>query len=202
MDPSALLAHVLTHPDDDAPRLVYADWLLERDEASERARGEFIQLSCAVARLPDEPTAERASLVRRAMELLGTHELTWIDALLAPLHRRRVWHAGAVDWRWSRGFVEAYFKHTGVFTFGEELATVQARTPLNEVSVGLWELDQLWLTARRPVVRLTGGCALRGLLTAARRSGWPPLPGAPSPRRCRASTSRKPGCPRRQRQGR
>ena len=38
-----LLAAVFAAPDDDAPRRVYADWLLERGDP----RGEFIQLQCA-----------------------------------------------------------------------------------------------------------------------------------------------------------
>ena len=54
-----LLAHdegfleaIRAAPDDDVPRLVYADWLEERGEPL----GEFIRVQCALARLPaDDP---------------------------------------------------------------------------------------------------------------------------------------------------
>ena len=41
----ALLQMILEEPDDDAPRLVYADWLEEHGDP----RGEFIQVQCALA---------------------------------------------------------------------------------------------------------------------------------------------------------
>ena len=37
---------IFANPDDDAPRLVYADWLLERGDP----RGEFIQIQCKLGR--------------------------------------------------------------------------------------------------------------------------------------------------------
>lgn len=40
----ALLRHVLAHPDDDAPRLVMADWF---DEHGEADRAAFIRLQIA-----------------------------------------------------------------------------------------------------------------------------------------------------------
>src|SRR5579885_46194 len=42
-DADALLVAVLAAPDDDAPRLIYADWL---DEHGEPARAEFIRVQC------------------------------------------------------------------------------------------------------------------------------------------------------------
>lgn len=47
-DESALLAAVIADPADDAPRLVYADWL---DDHGEEARAEFIRTQIALARL-------------------------------------------------------------------------------------------------------------------------------------------------------
>ncbi len=38
---------ILAEPDDDVPRLIYADWLQERGEP----RGDFIRLQCAMAAL-------------------------------------------------------------------------------------------------------------------------------------------------------
>lgn len=47
----ALLAAIVAAPDDDAPRLVYADWLQERGDA----RGEFIRLQIELARSKKPP---------------------------------------------------------------------------------------------------------------------------------------------------
>jgi uncharacterized protein (TIGR02996 family) len=54
----ALLAAVLDAPDDDAPRLVYADWL---EEHGQPERAEFIRAQVERARLPeDAPRGEGA----------------------------------------------------------------------------------------------------------------------------------------------
>lgn len=45
----ALLDAIFDAPDDDTPRLVYADWLQERDQ---EAYAQFIRLQCAAAREP------------------------------------------------------------------------------------------------------------------------------------------------------
>lgn len=42
-DEDALIAAVIAHPDEDTPRLVYADWLQEHGDAD---RAEFIRLQC------------------------------------------------------------------------------------------------------------------------------------------------------------
>ena len=44
----AFLQAILESPDDDTPRLVYADWL---DEHGQSDRAEFIRESCLLARL-------------------------------------------------------------------------------------------------------------------------------------------------------
>ncbi len=41
----AFLQAIIERPDDDAPRLIYADWLDERGDP----RGEFIRVQCALA---------------------------------------------------------------------------------------------------------------------------------------------------------
>ena len=45
----AFLADIIAHPDDDAPRLIYADWL---EENGQPERGEFIRLQIKLATLP------------------------------------------------------------------------------------------------------------------------------------------------------
>jgi uncharacterized protein (TIGR02996 family) len=92
---AAFLQDICEHADDDAPRLVYADWLEEQGGEDRRARAEFIRAQCALARLPrDDP--RRWDLLERERTLLDRHETAWA----APL--RDV----ASRWRFRRGFVE------------------------------------------------------------------------------------------------
>ena len=59
---------ITENPDDDALRLVYADWLEERGNP----RGEFIRLQCALERMSQEDP-RRESLQAREQELLAEH---------------------------------------------------------------------------------------------------------------------------------
>ncbi len=78
----ALLAAILQNPDDDTPRLVYADWLQEHDEDR---RAEFIRLQCR----PERPPVA-----------LG-RELNLIDSLFSHLKyldfQSVAYHRGFVD---------------------------------------------------------------------------------------------------------
>lgn len=71
-DADALLRSIVRHPDDDTPRLVYADWLQENGRAEE---AEFLRVQCHLAAgEPDAP--EYPELLDRDEELrlwLGTH---------------------------------------------------------------------------------------------------------------------------------
>jgi uncharacterized protein (TIGR02996 family) len=73
----ALFQAVLDAPDDDAPRLVLADWLDEHDEGE---RAEFIRAQVEVERL-DEFDPSRTALLARAEELFGRHRLDWQKGL-------------------------------------------------------------------------------------------------------------------------
>src|SRR5262245_46053167 len=69
----AFLDDIVANPDDDAPRLVYADWL---DEHGDPHRAEFIRAQCERARLDaDDPRADR--LLRRERALLKAHGADW-----------------------------------------------------------------------------------------------------------------------------
>lgn len=57
-DGAALLAAVLREPDEDTPRLVFADWLDEHDEP---ARAEFIRVQCEIARMGTPPKCQTPS---------------------------------------------------------------------------------------------------------------------------------------------
>ncbi len=100
------LADICEHPDDDAPRLIYADWL---DDNGDSARAEFIRVQCRIAALDrelesdddcEEPTcpgcAERRPLRQRELELQGSGRRWWSD--YGPGDKITV-----LEWR--RGFV-------------------------------------------------------------------------------------------------
>jgi uncharacterized protein (TIGR02996 family) len=65
-DPAAgFLREVIASPDDDAPRLVFADWL---EDHGETHRAEFIRLQCRLARAGEDDPG-RADLLAREWEL-------------------------------------------------------------------------------------------------------------------------------------
>jgi len=80
----AFLQAVLDAPDDDAPRLIYADWL---DEHGDADRAEFIRVQCEEAKLGlKDPRAEQ--LRKRAARLLKSHAAEWDQPVAAALGHR------------------------------------------------------------------------------------------------------------------
>jgi uncharacterized protein (TIGR02996 family) len=106
-DADALLAAIRAAPDDDAPRLIYADWL---EEHGQTERAEFIRIQCELARI-DSPT-----LKQREAELLAEHHNAFAGPLAAP----------GLGFRFRRGFAVG-FGHLGVF---ESLYRIDANQPL------------------------------------------------------------------------
>jgi uncharacterized protein (TIGR02996 family) len=91
----AFLQAIRETPDEDAPRLIYADWLEEQGGAARAARAAFIRLQCRLVDLPDEdPVRDR--LEDEAADLLAEYQAEWTQPLSGI----------AEDWRFSRGFVE------------------------------------------------------------------------------------------------
>jgi len=105
-----LRAAIFANPDDDAPRRVYADWLLERGDP----RGEFILIQCMLGRTlsargplhrnhPAGRTvrpvaADPAAIPRlelREQALLREHQKKWILPIRKYVN----------SWFWERGFV-------------------------------------------------------------------------------------------------
>lgn len=72
----ALLRAICDNPDDDTPRLVFADWL---DEHGEPERAEFIRVQIELTRAPDEK--RRGVLEARGKELLKRHQREWTAPL-------------------------------------------------------------------------------------------------------------------------
>ncbi|MGL4551645.1 MAG: TIGR02996 domain-containing protein [Gemmataceae bacterium] len=89
----AFLADIAEHPDDDAPRLIYADWLDDRGRAD---RAEFIRVQVRRLALPEDAYEQR-ELAGVEAALLEQHEAAWRAALPA---------LDGVTWgEFSRGFV-------------------------------------------------------------------------------------------------
>lgn len=88
-----LLLDVAENPDDDAPRLVYADWLLQKDDPW----GELIQLQIAAAERP--LTNEEK---QREAELMAAHQKRWLGPLAEgiqdPVFKRGFLHACQLVW--------------------------------------------------------------------------------------------------------
>lgn len=87
-DEQSLLATILNNPDDDTPRLVFADWL---DENGQEERAELIRVQIELARYPT------ASLRSREWELLVSHGHEWKEQAGVP-------NEATVEFR--RGFIE------------------------------------------------------------------------------------------------
>jgi uncharacterized protein (TIGR02996 family) len=81
-DHDALLAAVLADPDNDLPRLVFADWLEESGHPANAARAKFIRLQIEAERNP-EKSAKRFECTRQAEELRPTFRDEW-DRVFPP----------------------------------------------------------------------------------------------------------------------
>ncbi|HEY7426081.1 MAG TPA: TIGR02996 domain-containing protein [Gemmataceae bacterium] len=88
----AFLQAILANPEDDTPRLVYADWLDERGDP----RGEFIRVQCQMAILSADDE-RRPPLEQQERRLLERHQDEWLGPLRHLLG----------SWLFRRGFLEA-----------------------------------------------------------------------------------------------
>jgi uncharacterized protein (TIGR02996 family) len=92
MNAEAFLAEILASPDDDAPRLVYADWLEERGDEASVARADFLRLHLALKALaPDHP--HRWNGEQELSHLRTGIDADWL-AIVEPERPRRDKDAG------------------------------------------------------------------------------------------------------------
>src|SRR5262249_38724614 len=87
----ALLDGARVNPEEDAPRLVLADWLGENGQPQ---RAEFIRVQCRLATLRPWDF-ERFDLQRRDAELLARHRKAWLGPL-ARLAARSEFRRGLI----------------------------------------------------------------------------------------------------------
>jgi uncharacterized protein (TIGR02996 family) len=90
----ALVAAVIAEPEDDLPRLVYADWL---DEHGESERAEFIRVQienpswhCSFNNADGKPQIDT--------KLMNRHGYDWLG--------RWLYQNGGRYWGWRRGFID------------------------------------------------------------------------------------------------
>jgi uncharacterized protein (TIGR02996 family) len=88
----ALLHAIRESPQDDAPCLVYADWLEENDQPE---RAQLVRLQCELAGLHEYHPA-RPALLRRQSELLEAHGEAWRARLPSWVRKKAEFRRGVV----------------------------------------------------------------------------------------------------------
>lgn len=118
---SDLLRDSLFHPDDDAPRLAYADFLHARGDP----RGRFmrLQLRAVAAERNGDPDALYAPWLDEADALRARHGSAWIADLCPPCTRA--------------GFVRGMVEHVALSAqdFLDHAQTLYARAPIRHVDL-------------------------------------------------------------------
>lgn len=157
----AFIQAIREAPHDDAPRLIYADWLEEHGQAD---RADFIRVQCRLAPTPDT-SAERPALMERAEELLRRHWEEWVGPLrdiVGPWRDRygeswlgEAYHRDALH-HFVRGFAEKLALDAERFL--RHVHDVNRLMPLRMLS--LWK-------AGRCAAALANTPELRGLLKLA-----------------------------------
>jgi uncharacterized protein (TIGR02996 family) len=112
----AFLEAILQDPDDDTPRLVFADWLEEQGDSPSAVRAEFIRVQCMLAGGPPPP--RRIELQRRQQEILEEYSDEWAHPI-RELVRNWNFHRGFIDEiaLWSEAFLawaDWLFRHAPI----------------------------------------------------------------------------------------
>ena len=89
----ALFQAILNSPDDDTPRLTYADWL---DENGDKAHAKFIRALCLLeyASISED---ERARLDRKTSKWIKNDSWKWIEKIRARVAYSCSFHRGFFD---------------------------------------------------------------------------------------------------------
>lgn len=131
-DEIALLDAIAAHPEEDTPRLIYADWL---DEHGQYIRAEFIRVQIAIAQKEGLPRAELnqyVDLYKRNQELIDNHRAELLGPL-AVLPREGV--------EFHRGFaselsmpVDTFLAHAALFPTLRPLPNVRVNSLLRQLA--------------------------------------------------------------------
>jgi uncharacterized protein (TIGR02996 family) len=123
---------ICASPDDDALRLVYADWL---EEHGDPARADFIRLQCAVD-ATDAFALGRRALLRREWQAVRRHGERWNrdDGLADVVAPDSLWHYPPKT-RFRRGFIDrAWFISPDAFL--QAAPGLFTRAPVTGISLG------------------------------------------------------------------
>jgi uncharacterized protein (TIGR02996 family) len=104
-DGADLLAAIRARPDEDTPRLIYADWL---DEHKQPERAEFIRVQCALARGSEYDANRPELLLRERLLLTANRKSTWGELPVKPVKEKT----------FARGFVDSISVHAAKFLAG------------------------------------------------------------------------------------
>src|SRR5918994_3068406 len=119
-DRDAFLQAICVAPDDDTPRLVFADWL---DEHGDAKRAEFIRASCELEQVEEFGPRWRA-LCERTRKLLDPNRAKWSQELAD----RKLLH---VEFR--RGFVDGVTIYSKRFV--TDAAKLMALAPIQRLKL-------------------------------------------------------------------
>jgi uncharacterized protein (TIGR02996 family) len=122
-DDEPFLRAITDSPDDDLPRLVYADYL---DERGDHDRAEFIRVQCELARHDGDYPRRRALWVRQ-WDLLGEYREQWAEPV-------RPW---VQSFQYRRGFLESV--SLGAWAFVCHAEALGRQAPIRHV-----HLDDAW----------------------------------------------------------
>jgi uncharacterized protein (TIGR02996 family) len=127
-DGADLLAAIRARPDEDTPRLIYADWL---DENQQPERAEFIRVQCALTRGSEYDANRAGLLLREKLLLTDAHKKAWGELPVKPVKEKT----------FARGFVDRLSMRAEVFLKGaDELFAAIPLRALRPLDVwGVWE---------------------------------------------------------------
>lgn len=149
----AFIRNIVAHPDDDAPRLVYADWLDETEDPANADRAEFIRLQIRLETLATDDD-EHPILLKREKVLLNKYAKKWAQSF------RKI-----LSWWWfRRGFIEGAAVRTEGMndTFVLLFRDLTEQTPLREVSLFQQTSDVACLLPAAPLMTRLRSFRLRG----------------------------------------
>lgn len=133
---AALLAAIAADPDDDTPRLVYADFLDEKGGELDIARAAFIRAQIELTKPAQKGDSKRRrELLSTAKKLHKQYGKVWIDPVFDALgtKKEKFWREVGYD-EWDRGFRDwLYFDSPAAFR--DQVAAVRALTPITTVSL-------------------------------------------------------------------
>lgn len=127
----AFLRMIFANPDDDTPRLVYADFLQEFGDEARHARAEFIRFQIW-GENPDVEPAQREEWQRLAAERLRAFGHLWIDPVDGGVAGRPA-PEGVTSWQFRRGFIESVAVISERFPVA--VKPIFARHPVRELQI-------------------------------------------------------------------